>query len=414
MRFRGKKKTAALAAAAILLAAGIAAGLRLRAYFSEVNLPAAVLLSVFGLGAGGQARASLETVAGVLQTPAGFRVGVFADNLPRARQIAIGEFGWVFVGSRGGEVFAVRDADGDGVSDERRIIADGLNTPHGVAYFGGDLYIGEIHRISVVRDILQNPNAPRAIAGGDNEIIISNLPASGHHGLRHLGVGPDQKLYIALGVPCNICKPEDAAMMGVIRRYELNGGGGEIFAEGIRNSVGFDWNPQSGALWFTDNGRDWLGDDLPHDELNRAPRAGMHFGYPFCHHGDLPDPEFGGEHSCAEFAPPALKTGAHVANLGMTFYDDAEMFPKEYRGAIFIALHGSWNRSVKVGYEVAIAYPGDNGVVADYAPFVQGWLSKGGAVSGRPVDVAVAADGALLISDDFSGALWRVSYEGAR
>lgn len=396
------KMIAAIAAAVLLPAILLIGGARLKAVF---NLPAAAVLSLFGLGAVA-ARADLEGVAGVLDVPPGFRVNVFADNLPRARQIAIGDFGWIFVGSRGGDVFAVRDDDGDGAADSRRIIAAGLNRPHGVAYYGGDLYIGEIHRVTVVRDILRNPDAPLAMAGNFG-VVVSDLPTSGHHGLRHLGVGPDERLYVALGVPCNICLPDDPGKMGVIRRYPPDGGDGEIFAEGIRNAVGFDWNPASGVLWFTDNGRDWLGDDLPHDELNRAPRAGMHFGYPFCHQGDLADPEFGGRRDCAEFAAPALLTGAHVANLGMTFYD-GDMFPPEYRNRIFIALHGSWNRSVKVGYAVAQARINDAGEVLEYLPFAAGWL-KNGAVSGRPADVAVAADGALLISDDFNGALWRIS-----
>lgn len=334
-------------------------------------------------------------------------VGIFADELPRARQLAIGGEGWVFVGSRAGAVYALRDNDGDGIAEDKRIIADGLNNPHGVAIGGGDLYIGEITRILVIRDIVGKLQSGAAVKP---ELFIDNLPADGHHGVRHLGIAPDGKmLYVSFGVPCNICKPE-GELAGVIRRYPLpdvssspaapmDAKDGEIFAKGLRNSVGFAWHPKSGVLWITDNGRDWMGDDLPNDEVNRAPIAGMHFGFPYCHQGDVADPEFGGERECDEFAPPALLTGAHVANLGIAFDEN---------GNALIALHGSWNRTEKVGYSVKLARIKD-GKVESYEDYAKGWLRDDGYVWGRPADVAVLPDGGgVLVSDDYAEVVYLI------
>ena len=335
-----------------------------------------------------------------ISLPPGYSIALFADNVPSARQIAVAKDGWVFLGSRSGAVYALRDSDNDGISDERLTVSSGLDNPHGVAWHDGDLYIGETPRIRVVRNIIQqleNPSQPLQA-----EVFIEGLPTSNHHGLRHIKVGPDDMLYIALGALCNICQPEPLGFAGVIRRYPLSGTSaqrdGEVFAEGIRNAVGFDWHPQTNVLWFSDNGRDWLGDDLPNDEINRAPQAGMHFGYPYCHEANLQDPEFGDLAECSNFTPPALLSGAHVANLGVVFDAAGEN--------IYVALHGSWNRSAKVGYAVSRAVISGTQVVK-YETFADGWL-RGKSVWGRPADVAFAPNGDLLVSDDFAGVVYRI------
>lgn len=335
-----------------------------------------------------------------LKTPDGYALNFFTppnSGIRSPRQLAAGEDGWIFAGSRGDKVYAMRDGDGDGVAEEVRVVAAGMNTPHGVAFGGGDLYIGTVNGIYVIRDVAAK------LAGDDirPQLFVGGLPDNDWHGTRHLKIGADGMLYVSLGTPCNSCIPPDAELTGVIRRYALpDGGDGEVFARGIRNSVGFDFHPDDGALWFTDNGRDWLGDDSPSDELNRAPRAGMHFGFPYCHQGDLPDSEFGEENICDNYEKPVLKTGAHVANLGMTFDTAGEY--------VYIALHGSWNRSVKTGYAVYRAAVRKDGGVSEYAPFVEGWLRTDELVSGRPADV-IFADGDLLVSDDFANVVYRVS-----
>ncbi len=338
----------------------------------------------------------------MLKLPDGYQIDFFAPpsfGLKSPRQLAEGADGWIFSGSRAGKIYAFRDTDGDGRADETRIVAGGMNSPQGVAFHQGGLYIGAVDGVYYVGDIIEK------LADGNGKItprrIISGFYESGHHGSRYLKIAPDGMLYVSLGTPCDICEPPLPGLTGVIRRYPPDGGGGEVYARGIRNSVGFDFHPKTGELWFTDNGRDWLGDDLPADELNHAPRAGLHFGYPYCHQGDLLDPEFGKKgKSCADYEPPALLTGAHSANLGMVF-DAAGRH-------VYIALHGSWNRSEKVGYAVYRAKIGENGAVSDYAPFVEGWLGADGSVSGRPVDAVFLADGGMLISDDFAHAVYRV------
>lgn len=344
------------------------------------------------------ALSSEESLIGRLHPPAGWQISFFAPpalGLQSPRQLAKGADNWLFAGSRSGKVYALRDADGDGVAEEIHIVAKGLSTPHGVAYSDGNLYIGAIDGIYLIADIapgLANPPPPQKIIGG----FYNNSS----HGTRHIKIGPDGMLYVSLGTPCNICIPPDAEFTGVIRKYALAPpDAGEAVARGIRNSVGFDFHPQSGELWFTDNGRDWLGDELPSDELNRVSQPGQHFGYPYCHQGDLPDPEFGGD--CASYEAPVLKTGPHVANLGMSF-DAAGKH-------VYIALHGSWNRSSKIGYAVYRATLGkDKQSVTDYAPFVEGWLQNDGRVIGRPADVIFWGEDDMLISDDSTHAIYRV------
>jgi glucose/arabinose dehydrogenase len=280
-------------------------------------------------------------------------------------------------------------------------VASGLQMPVGVAYQDGKLYVSAVSRILRFDDIEQHLDHPPAPV-----VVTDKLPRDTHHGWKFIAFGPDGKLYVPTGAPCNICEP-DSQRYAQIARMNADGSGLEVFARGVRNSVGFDWQPQTRELWFTENGRDLLGDDAPPDELNHAPRAGMHFGYPFCHGGDIADPEFGGKRRCDEFTPPARKLGAHVASLGMRFYTGTQ-FPPEYRNQIFIAEHGSWNRSHKSGYRVTLVrLQGDKAV--SYEPFATGWL-QGESAWGRPADVLVLPDGSLLVSDDSAGAIYRITY----
>ena len=333
-----------------------------------------------------------------IRLPPGFRIELYA-SVPNARSLALGEKGSLFVGSRsGGTVHAV--APGGKVHK----IADGLSMPNGVAFRNSALYIaevGKIYRIDDVERDLSSVQKPR--------VIFDKLPRDVHHGWKFIRFGPDGRLYIPIGAPCNVCDREGYALIGFL---DLKTNAFEIHSKGVRNTVGFDWHPQTRELWFTDNGRDWLGDELPADELNRAPRAGLHFGFPHCHQGDLPDPEFGRQRKCAEFAPPAQKLGPHVAALGMRFYTGSQ-FPAEYRNQIFIAEHGSWNRSKKSGYRVSLVRLDAAGKVLAYEPFAQGWL-QGESAWGRPVDIEVLPDGSLAVSDDAAGAVYRISYSGGR
>lgn len=337
---------------------------------------------------------------GKIQLPAGFSIAIFADRVANARSMTLGARGTVFVGTRSaGKVHALVDQDQDGMAEKSYEIANGLEMPNGVAFFGGALYVAENHRILRFDDIeekLASPPIP---------VVITALPDRRHHGWRYLRVGPDGKLYVAIGAPCNICDEEGFA---VILRMNPDGTGREVYARGVRNSVGFDWAPGSNVLWFTDNGRDWLGDDSPADELNSAPTGNMHFGYPYCHAGDIPDPEFGSQRSCSEFVAPVQKLGAHVAPLGLRFYTGPQ-FPAPYRGNLFIAEHGSWNRTTPVGYRISlVTIEGAGG--PRYSTFASGWLGEGGKAWGRPVDLLVMPDGALLVSDDKAGMIYRISY----
>ncbi|HZP92646.1 MAG TPA: sorbosone dehydrogenase family protein [Burkholderiales bacterium] len=357
-----------------------------------------LLLCLAALPAGRAADPPIERI----ELPPGFSIGLFATGIEDARSLALGEKGTVFVGTRSaGKVYALVDRDAAGRADEVITLASGLNSPNGVAFRNGALFVAEIDRILRFDDIEANLKKPPAPV-----VVSDRFPHDGHHGWKFIAFGPDGKLYVPVGAPCNICEP-DPDRYAVITRMNLDGSGFEVFARGIRNSVGFDWDPRTGELWFNDHGRDWLGDELPSDELNHAPRAGMHFGYPYCHQGDTPDPEYGHRRSCAEFTPPALKEGAHVAPDGLRFYT-GRMFPSQYRNRIFIAQHGSWNRHKKSGYRV-MSVSLANGKVEKYEVFAQGWMRNEQAW-GRPVDLLVMPDGALLISDDQAGAIYRVTY----
>ncbi|WP_342770272.1 MULTISPECIES: sorbosone dehydrogenase family protein [unclassified Methanoculleus] len=364
------------------------------AVFSLLCIVVAVVMPPGGTGG----TLPLDTIT----LPPGFTIDVYAGNVTGARSMTISPNGTLFVGSRDpGNVYAIPDRDGNGRGDEVITIAGGLDSPNGVAFRNGSLYVAEIGRILRYDDIetdLSNPPEP--------EVVSDAFPDEALHGWKFIAFGPDGKLYIPVGVPCNVCDPDDERF-GTILRMDPDGTDLETYARGIRNTVGFDWHPETGDLWFTDNGRDWLGDDVPPDELNRAPEPGMHFGFPFCHGSSIPDPEFGAGRSCEDFTPPEQELGPHVAALGMRFYD-GEQFPEEYRDRIFIAEHGSWNRAELVGYRVTMVTL-DNGTPTSYEVFAEGWL-QGREAWGRPVDVQIANDGSLLVSDDRAGAVYRITY----
>jgi glucose/arabinose dehydrogenase len=344
-----------------------------------------------------------------LRVPPGFQIELLTDAVPNARAMTLGRYadgkGVVYVGSMGaGKVYAVEIEQGRarGV----HTLVSGLTLPAGVAYRNGQLYVSAVSKIlrfDAIDDRLQKPPAP--------VLVTDQLPTETHHGAKFIAFGPDGKLYVAVGAPCNVCAPD--AAHGLILRMGADGSAPEVVARGVRNSVGFDWSPRDQVLWFTDNGRDMLGDDVPSDELNHVAQAGQHFGFPYCHQGDVADPEFGARRRCDEFVAPAAKLGAHVASLGMRFYTGSQ-FPADYRGGIFVAEHGSWNRSKKSGYQVARVLLDAQGRVLRHEPFVQGWLQVdaggGETVLGRPADVLPLPDGSLLISDDLGGAIYRVRY----
>jgi glucose/arabinose dehydrogenase len=351
--------------------------------------------------AAGLAVAAGDPPIGNIKLPPGFHIEVVA-RVDNARQMALGARGTLFVGSmKAGKVYAIRLQPGG--QAEVMTIASGLSLPVGVAFRNGALYVSAVDRILRFDDIenrLAHPPAP--------VIVSDRFPGDRFHGWKFIAFGPDDKLYVPVGAPCNICEPSPDRYAN-ISRMNPDGSGLEVYARGVRNSVGFDWDPATKELWFTDNGRDGLGDDLPSDELNHAPRAGMNFGYPNCHQGDSPDPEFGAKRACSEFSPPEVKLGPHVASIGMRFYG-ATQFPSRYHNAIFIAEHGSWDRSKKIGYRIAVVRVEGGKAVASEI-FAEGWL-QGETAWGRPADVLVMPDGSLLVSDDYAGAIYRISYRG--
>jgi glucose/arabinose dehydrogenase len=333
-----------------------------------------------------------------IKLPPGFHIEVVA-RVENAREMALGSRGTLFVGSMAGKVYAVRLNPGGQASVAT--IASGLNRPVGVAFHDGALYVSStsrILRLDRIEDRLADPPQP--------VVVSDRFPTDAMHGWKFIAFGPDGKLYVPVGAPCNICEP-DRDRYAVITRMNPDGSGFEVYSRGLRNSVGFDWDPRTRDLWFTNNGRDYLGDDAPPDTLHHAPRAGLDFGYPYCHAGTIVDPEFGRKRPCSDFAPPAQNLGPHVAPLGMRFYTGTQ-FPAAYRDQIFIAEHGSWNRSRKIGYRITLVRL-ENGRAIAYEPFATGWL-QGETAWGRPADVLVMPDGALLVSDDYAGAIYRISY----
>ncbi|MGH9410327.1 MAG: PQQ-dependent sugar dehydrogenase [Vicinamibacterales bacterium] len=349
-----------------------------------------------------------------LKVPPGFHVEVFAQGVTAARELALGSKGTVFVGSMQGQnVWALVDSNGGPKAERVVSIGHSFRMPSGLAFHDGALYVADINRVLRYDNIesrLDNPPDP--------VVVTDKFPDDPMHGWKFIAFGPDGLLYVPVGAPCNICEP-DARHAGIFR-MKPDGTGLETFATGIRNSVGFDWSPVTKELWFTDNGRDNLGDDQPSDKLNRAPKKGMKFGYPYCDGGDVKDPDYGAKHPCSDFTPPVEKLGPHVASLGMRFYT-GRMFPAEYHNAIFIAEHGSWNRSTPIGYRVVVVKFDRKGKPEAPEVFAEGWL-KGirrtfgqttiGDAWGRPADVLVMPDGSLLVSDDTGNAVYRISYGG--
>lgn len=341
-----------------------------------------------------------------IQLPDGFKIEIYADDVVNARSMSLSPNGTLFVGTRGdGRVYALQDTDGDMKIDKKYTLAKKLNMPNGVAFRDGDLYVAEVNRVIKFENIEANlANPPEPV------IVNDTYPSKSHHGWKYIAFGPDGKLYVPVGAPCNICESKDE-IFNTITRISPDGSGKEIVQRGIRNTVGFTWHPETGDLWFTDNGRDWFGDDKPACELNVATKDGLHFGYPYCHQGDLPDTKFGDKYPCSDFVAPAKNLGAHVAPLGVEFYT-ANQFPSKYKGQILIAEHGSWNRKKKIGYRVMMVTL-DGNKATSYKPFADGWLDeKEDEVYGRPVDLEFLPDGSMLVSDDFSDVIYRISYQG--
>jgi glucose/arabinose dehydrogenase len=334
-----------------------------------------------------------------LKLPPGFNIEVYAAGMANARSLAVGDKGTVFVGSRLlDKVYAIVNKDGKRTV---KVLASGLYRPNGVAFKNGTLYIAELSKISKidkVEDVIDNPPKPT--------VIYDNLPKDEAHGWKFIAIGPDNKLYVEVGQPGNNILHDDAH--GQIRRMNLDGTGAEVYAFGVRHSVGFDWNPENKQMYFTDNGRDWLSEDVPEDELNRVTKVGEDFGAPYCYQGNISDTEFGWGHSCSEFTPPVGLMGPHSAALGMRFYTGS-MFPKAYKNAIIVARHGSWNRSKKFGGDVVVVKLNKDGTVKSTEPFITGFLENNSYI-GRPVDVLQMKDGSLLVSDDWNGAVYRITY----
>ncbi len=349
-----------------------------------------------------------------IKLPPGFQIGVYAEGVVNARSLCLSPKGTLFVGTREeGSVYALRDTNGDQRADQVFTIAKKLNMPNGVAVRNGALYVAEVNRILRYNDI---EKCIDALARGEASCpqpvtVYDKYPTESHHGWKYIAFGPDGKLYIPVGAPCNICESKDPIYASMTRLdVDQPGAKPEVVASGIRNSVGFDWNPTTGELWFTDNGRDMLGDDMPPCELNRMTKTGQHYGYPYCHGGTIVDPEFGQKRACADFTAPAQNLGPHVAPLGLEFYT-GKMFPADYRNQILIAEHGSWNRSAKIGYRLSLVRLDAQGKSLGYTTFAEGWL-EGSEAWGRPVDVDQLPDGSLLVSDDQADAIYRITYTG--
>jgi glucose/arabinose dehydrogenase len=365
---------------------------------SAMRVALSVCTVFVALSSGKNVLAQTEPDLSAINLPTGFSIEIWSDNVPNARSMTLGDNGTVFVSTRrDGRVYAL--VPRGRASPTVLTLAKKLKMPNGITFYDGDLYVAENHRIIRYNDIEANlGEVPKP------EVVIDSLPTESHHGWRYIDFGPDGMLYISIGAPCNVC---DRKGFANISRMNADGSEQEVVAHGVRNSVGFSWHPDSGEFWFTDNGRDMLGDDVPPGELNHAPASGMHFGFPFCHGGDIPDADFGQQRDCDEFIPPAQKLGAHVAPLGMLFYT-GNMFPDEYDDQVLIAEHGSWNRSKKVGYRISLVRMA-NGKAAGYEVFADGWLQNE-ASSGRPVDLLVLDDGSMLVSDDQNGIIYRISY----
>ncbi len=342
-----------------------------------------------------------------LKLPDGFKITVYADGVEGARSMAMGNNGTLFVGTRNDKtVYAIQDRDKDYKADRIIVLDSTLEVPNGIAFNKGSLYVAEVNRLLRYDDIeneLESPSEPT--------VVYDDYPTEFHHGWKYIAFGPDDKLYVPVGAPCNICDSTVSDQRyATITRMDPDGSNREIYAHGVRNTVGFTWHPETKEMWFTDNGRDMMGDDIPPCELNRITEKGQHFGYPFCHGGTVKDPEFGELRPCEGFVPPVQAMGAHTAPLGVKFYT-GDMFPKKYKNQAFIAEHGSWNRSKKVGYRISLVTLEDNKAVS-YTTFLEGWLDHDSQEQfGRPVDLLFLEDGSMLISDDYGDAIYRVTYD---
>jgi glucose/arabinose dehydrogenase len=350
--------------------------------------------------------ASAKLPLELIKLPKGFFISVYAE-VEDARSMALSPSGILFVGNRSEDkVYAVKDTDGDFKADKKWVLATGLNMPNGVAFKDGDLYVAEVNQIHKFSGIESKLAAP-----GKSQIIYDKFPTEKHHGWKYIAFGPDGKLYVPVGAPCNICESKDPVYAS-ITRMNADGTGLEVFANGVRNTVGFTWHPETKNIWFTDNGRDMMDDNTPPCELNTAPKAGMHFGYPYCHGGTIKDPEFGNKKPCTDFTKPAQNLGAHVAPLGLKFYTGA-MFPAEYKNQIILAEHGSWNRSKKSGYKLSLVKVDKANNPTSYSNFATGWMDDATQKAwGRPVDVLLMPDGSMLVSDDQAGVIYRIVYKG--
>ena len=367
-------------------------------------LPALLIAASCGTApATGNGSTVTDPVLSRIQLPDGFKIGIYARGVRNARAMATGPGGTLFVGSRrAGNLYAVLDRDADFQADEVLTLDTGLNMPSGVAFRDGALYVAEVSRILRYDDIenrLENPPEP--------VVVNRDLPSDRHHGWKFIRFGPDGKLYVPVGAPCNVCERDDPRY-ATIMRMNPDGTDLEVYVSGVRNTVGFDWHPESGELWFTDNGRDLMGNEIPPDELNRVTAAGQHFGFPYHHGIDIPDPQFGEKRARETTVAPAQELGPHVAAVGMRFYTGG-MFPPDYRNQVLIAEHGSWNRDNKIGYRIMLVRLED-GEATGYETFAAGWLESE-EVYGRPADVEVMPDGSLLISDDYTGMIYRVTHE---
>lgn len=339
-------------------------------------------------------REKVDEKIAFLKAPAGYTVKIFNDKVEGARSMTVGTNDTVFVGTRDNEVYAIQKG-------KFYLITKDLKEPNAVAFKDGDLYVSEVPRLLKFEKIEKNlAKPPKPV------VVYDKLPKERHHGARYMAFGPDGYLYMGIGAPCNVCnkESEDPRFASIIRFKKLDGSEPEVYAKGIRNSVGFDWNPETKVLWFTDNGRDLMGDDKPGDELNQAGVNGLHFGFPFCHQGDILDPEFGDKKKCADYTKPKLVLGAHVAALGMRFLDSK---------TILVAQHGSWNRTSKVGYDVIkVNLPNKDGNTSKEKiksePFLTGLLEEGSKVNGRPVDIEILSDKSILVSDDKSGIIYQL------
>lgn len=334
--------------------------------------------------------------------PDGFKLELWATGLPGGRAMARSDNGKIYVGTRGfGRVYEVTDA---GDARSVRTVVDKLNQPAGVAFKDGALYVMAIDKVLRYDGIEKNPDVTPV-----DMTEKFNLPTEQHHNWKYIAFGPDGKLYVPFGAPCNICEPptEEYAQ---IRRYNADGSGMEVLARGVRNSVGFDWHPTTKELWFSNHGRDWMGDDTPHDTLNRISKPDANFGFPYCHQGSVPDPDIKKSNACEGVEQPVALMGAHAASMGVMFYT-GDMFPAEYRNTLFTARKGSWNRSKKAGFDVVTVKADADGKNAKTEPFITGFMDEADqSFWGRPAYLLQMPDGAVLVSDEQTGAIYRVSY----